>query len=518
MLIEIIALMCASQKSRLVSHVNAVYNQALSSKKYHQFLSEKIIDILNIHVETDDFKDIIDCNDKMILNNIKWLLYNSVTDEEKMGTWYWMSMLLNSKNKYKIMRGYPKKRNIISAPIFFVWNLFLSNNNQIITILYKFYLNENENHIYLILALLYWFYKNINNNLIDYNKIISDHGGYNSIIYYSLNDHIEIPQYAVDKHTKIGRIQGKNTKLFAEEGAVIFNKHQEMERWSYLEEIYMIMRGVHKNIISHETESNDDIITGYITEDQLKNIYSFPKGQILTSVWKKYVYIPLNENYVYKGPWNIKTNTSGKEKLRKLKFRFDIVKIFCKHVLTGDIMKDNNGEYWIRYDLISAVNSEKWIIKILIDTIRNENIHVVDRISMGVYQLSYFSDNEDFIYDCLFGKIGLYYEFLLLYLLEVGDTGLYNVIVKDEECYIIDIEDDTTKKEFINYWDIFARKPSNNLVQLISKGIEKNKEKLMEWIKNIEDKIDEIKILSEKYGIQLDIMKKIENLKEILSK
>ena len=517
LLLEVITLICASKKSRLVSHVNAVYYQALTN--FQKMLDQNMLIVQNLHVDNSFYSEVEDLNDKTLLNKIKWLLENAKVDDEKMGTWYYMKMLIQSTNKYKISRGFPKKRNISSPPIFFVWNILLTHNSSIMSTLYKFYLNENENHIYIILGLLTWFYKPEKHDLIDISKIIDENGGEKSIIFKAMNDEIQVPEYAIDKHTKKGRINGKDTKTFAKEGAVIYNKAEWMDKWNHLEEIYMKVRGVEEpNLDGTGIESDYKI-----TDDHMKKIISSPKGQVLTSSWKKYVYMPLNENFVYKGPWKIGESSTKKEKekLKKLKFRFEVIKQFSNNVLTGDVIEDERKNLWLRYPLLSSINSDKWIIKTTYDKITNNMIDIVDRKSIGCIQLSFFSNNYDTIYEYMFGEKILYNDFILLYLLEVGDTGLYNVLLKENMCYIIDIDDDTTKTEFTELWNIFGRKPSETVVDVINKGIVMCKDKILENLKVIEEKIDIIKSISEKYKFEFNenkMLEKIKNVKDVICK
>jgi hypothetical protein len=198
--------------------------------------------------------------------------------------------------------------------------------------------------------------------------------------------------------------------------------------------------------------------------------------------------MPLDEEYVYKGEWMINNKSSKKEreKLRKLKFRFEIIKIFKASVLTGNILKDDD-KLWIRYSLLSKVESKNWRLNLVFDKITEKNILVVDKKSLNILPLSNFCDNFDYISSCLFGNINLYCDFLLLYILGVGDTGLYNVLLYDGIPWIIDIDDDTTKVEFKEKWNIFGRKPGKIVVDVIENGIENNKNDIKKYIDDIEN-------------------------------
>jgi hypothetical protein len=499
-LIELITFMCASKKSRLVSHVNATYYEAVCKGE---------IQLKMIKIENNLYVDVNDNQDRENLNIIKWLLHNAKDDEEKMGTWYYMKMISNSNNKYKISRGYPKKRMILSNPIFYVWNMLLEKNNEIIDILYKFYLYENENHIYLNLGLLTWFYNDVPQEEIDINSIIDQYDGIENIISKATYHDICIPEYAIDKHTKKGKMNGKNSTVFALEGSLVTNKPEWMRKWDYLEVIYKKMRGI-------TNEDYDEIVSGILNKEQVDNILKCPNGQILTSSWKKYVFIPKHEEFVYKGPWNAEEMLRKKDKMRKLKFRFDICKKYGKNILIGEILKDELNQYWIKYPRISSIEPDKWIITSVIDKINNKMIDVVDRKSMGFLQLSYFSDQEDIMKKYLFEEYKLYCDLILLYLLNVGDTGLYNILISNEKCYIIDIDDDTTKTEFSEIWHVFGRKPSSTVVDVISKCLN---DEVLTYLSFINENLENFGLMASKYKIDFDIEKmkiKIDNVISVI--
>jgi hypothetical protein len=558
LIIKLIYLMCKAKKSRLVSHINAVYYQSIMTPSYHNKLNElksNVIDTIRyIEINFDDVNikrediNFMKEEDKILIKKIRWLFSNSKNNDEKMSTWFYMKSLMLSENKYKILRGFPKKRCIMSSPIFIIWNDMLEKNIEIINILYKAFLNENEIHIYLILALIVFYYENdikcddiLVDDFFDYD--------FNKII----NTNIDIPSYAIDKHTKKGRSIGKDTIDFAVEGSIINNSHEWNKNWNDLQEIYIDFRkfspkfilntnidNILKIIMNKECKNEvdllerkedkedkdvvnyDDIVDDIMSKELRKKILDekTPRGQILTSKWKKYVYMPLDEEYVYKGEWMINNKSSKKEreKLRKLKFRFEIIKIFKASVLTGNILKDDD-KLWIRYSLLSKVESKNWRLNLVFDKITEKNILVVDKKSLNILPLSNFCDNFDYISSCLFGNINLYCDFLLLYILGVGDTGLYNVLLYDGIPWIIDIDDDTTKVEFKEKWNIFGRKPGKIVVDVIEKGIENNKNDIKKYIDDIDNSFIVFKNISEKYAINLDkddFMKKIKEIKKTL--
>lgn len=571
-LIECITMMCLSTKSRLGSHVNAVFYQSLSTPEYFERLCELkpgILDVMkNIenHAKLPNIKDVSD-EDRFLVGRCWWLLRNAKSDDEKMATFFYMRILLNSENKYKIPRGYPKKRNISSEPIFMVWNDMLDivspRRRKMLELCYKMFLNENERHIYLVLGLFVFFYMDeVKSEVVDVNSVIEKHGGIEKIVYLAMNENIVIPEYAIDKHTKKGRSKGKDSVVFAVEGAVVENESEWMKKWKSLGDLYIDFRKFcpkftprltineiidswngklrngkreveeikkEKKVIRkskktcHDEADNSWIeeLSGLLTQEERLRIMddSTPRGQVLTSKWKKYVYMPLEDNFVYKGPWKMEgSSDKEKGKLKKLKFRFEVCDLFGANVLKGEVLKDDERNLWVKYPCLSCVDTKKWILNCVTDKITEKEIKVIDRKSLGILQLSSYPEKE--IMKCLFEK-NLYCDFLLLYILGVGDTGLYNVLTFVEEVFIIDIDDDTTKSEFRELFDVFGRRPSEGIVKLIEEGVKKNKEMIGEYLTNLENKVEDIVKIGEKNGLKIDreeIVKKVVNVKNVVLK
>jgi hypothetical protein len=577
-LIEIIALMAESEKSRLGSHVNAVYYQAVSTPEYFDRLNELRPSVLETfkkiesNPEVNDFTiEGVEEEDGFLITRIVWLLKNAETEDEKMATFFYMRHLLNSENKYKIPRGYPKKRNISSAPIFMVWNEMMRSSpedrKEMIVLLYKQFLEENEPHIYLVLALfVYFFYEEVESKEIDVDAIIEENGGLEKIKEDAMSVDVEIPDYAVDKHTRKGRVQGKDSVVFAIEGARVENESAWMKPWKDLENIYIdfrkfmpkfvpkrkaseivdiwmgrssgksevvstkpVKKRVSKKKSTQKTSeipsvSWDDIVTGEMTKEHREKIMSddTPRGQLLTSKWKKYVYMPTDEYYVYKGPWKTSDSTEKEQqKLRKLKFRFDVAREMKARVLKGEILMDDEKNVWVRYPTLSNVPSSEWKLHLVHDKISDKVIRVVDRQSLGTLPMAYYASDEKKMDMYLFGKLNLYCHFLLLYVLGVGDTGLYNVLIGDLGPFIIDIDDDTTKTEFTEVWSIFGKRPGDSVVKVLEEGVRKKREKIKACLDNMEEHVEKMVELGEKNGLVIDgkeLKGRIENVKNVLLK
>jgi hypothetical protein len=563
-LIEIVLLMCASEKSRLGSHVNAVYYQALSTPLYYDRLNLFRPSILKEFEKNDEkMEDEQDLDHFLIEKILNLLGSKDSSEDKKMMTFFYLRSLLNSNNKYKIPRGYPKKRNIQSEPIFIIWNELLKmNKDEMIEILYKQFLNENERHIYLVLAMMVFFFGNeVERKEYDVKKMIQDLGGVEKIVNYAMYTKVIIPDYAIDKHTKKGRSSGKDGLTFVLEGAYVENESEWSKKWKILGEIYVDYRKFmsqqpvvpkprrsktpkpsNKSEASESEVSESAVSEGAVSEGKQEIIDSpmktteriskeeriklmsdeTPRGQILTSKWKKYVYIPIDEPFVYKGRWN-KNSGSSKErnKLKNLKFRFDVCERMKANVLTGKIIQDDEDNLWIRYRNMNIIPPSDWMAKKVLDTVSEKEIIVLDRLSMGITPLAYYAHDEKTTAEYLFGEKKLFCDFILLYVLGVGDTGLYNVLLGKYGPLIIDIDDDTTKTKFEHVWSIFGRKPNMAVVKVLEEGVKRERDYLKNYLNELESKLEEIRELALENRVKDDVeiwKNKIENVRDVILK
>jgi hypothetical protein len=133
-------------------------------------------------------------------------------------------------DKEKITR---QGRNIMSPPIYELWNVMLASGNEYVSILYEWYRYENESQLYLILACLILILppEVMGNQLRPAPTIPSP------IIH---REPLVVPSWALDKHTKEGRAAGKTSVDFALEGSLIANPHHYQRE--DLRELYLLMR------------------------------------------------------------------------------------------------------------------------------------------------------------------------------------------------------------------------------------------------------------------------------------
>jgi hypothetical protein len=546
-ILECVAILCRCKKSRLGSFVNAAFYQCVMTPEYHEQLEVKRPTLLEafrkIETRKDDSEGFngFEKDDAFLIARIRELLDTAESDDEKMCTFFYIRNLYESKNKYKISRGYPKRRMISSEPIFVVWNDLLDrcpqNKKSYLEQCYKMFLNENERHIYLVLSMLVYFFPCVEEEIdvsdIDLEKLVDD----------AMNLDIEIPEYAIDKHTRRGRSNGKTSVDFAVEGSIVENEAEFMYRWKVLHDIYVdfrkfkpkfvpviyfmnvvsILRG-HDISASKNIKGWEKIIDEKMSKEQREKLLSddMPRGQVLTSNWKKYVYVPRNEYFVYKGPWNVLTSTEKeRDKLRKLKFRFAVCNMMRARVLKGSVMIDDLQCLWVKYPSLACIESSEWKLNLVEDKVSGKNIYVTDRASMGILPMSYYSHDEKRMKMYLFGKLGMYRDFILLYVLCVGDTGLYNVLVGELGPLIIDIDDDTTKKEFTDVWSIFGRRPVDSVVDVLKTGVEENQDTLNEYLHNLDESLEKIVELAESFDVKFKLSEarnRVNNVKEVLIK
>ena len=221
-LARIVITMCASTKSRLVSHTRACLYFPTFAPHVRPAAIEAVPELEDgLDFVGRKYRDVrapqfgIDLDDlatyqKCIVAIKEWNMLPGAT--RYLGVRYALK-LRESKNQYKIERGWPKKRMIASNPVFFIWNFLLGLENPAIDTCYKWYLNENEPSIYLMLAICIAVTPEVP-------RIVIHPRFCESIVSMK---RFKMPLWAVDKHTEAGRNAGKTAVDFAHEGSRVVN-------------------------------------------------------------------------------------------------------------------------------------------------------------------------------------------------------------------------------------------------------------------------------------------------------
>lgn len=239
LLVKLVAAMCRATKSRLVSHTRACFYFPVFAP-HIQHIALRFVPQLNeavlaveaaVAAAPPAAPQIADMNPEDLLAYRRFVV--AVRDwrvlpgsTRYLGVRYALQ-LHASNQQYKIERGWPKKRCIASSPVFFAWNWMLAaaaGAKEAIEICYKWYLNENENGIYLMLAVCIMVTPELPRCVI-YPRIDTD-GAIAAAM-----EPMDMPDWAVDKHTEAGRAAGKTAVDFAHEGSRV------LRGWSLFPEL-----------------------------------------------------------------------------------------------------------------------------------------------------------------------------------------------------------------------------------------------------------------------------------------
>jgi hypothetical protein len=318
--------------------------------------------------------------------------------------------------------------------------------------------------------------------------------------------------YVFDKHTQEGKRLGRGITHFFEVGAYVCNvgypdtrKEASQKLYEFIEQhmsniprpkfrlIRQAIRNNEFNLPQPVTASVLEIEQQSIATNKVKPIttvvpYILPAspediealsdpdplyGQTVTASWK--VVTVITPKYVYKGPYSrldaIKGVVQRSERLKELGDKWFVEQQIIKYGSDLYLRSENIGS--------EVVDNYKWTVK----KIKGDLIgRVVDRESMGapraidVYRKEGRLPEEQWF--------GILYHFILRYVLQIADTGLWNVIngkgLDYEESRHDDIKEDQ-KKSLLEL--LMRKKPEKNLAKDFVKHLNIYKEQLVERLK-----------------------------------
>lgn len=281
---------------------------------------------------------------------------------------------------------------------------------------------------------------------------------------YPLIDN-KFPDYVYDIHTG----SKKDVLDFALDGALVVNEctKYKNEKWRK----YYIQ---FKERISGRTRFDAVLTKKYMNE--------CIRGQKLTSYTKPFVYIPTSEHYgnmvgnVYKGPY-LKTDKRN----ILLTMRIDMLR-GTKYVLLPEKISQEKDD-WYMFKYLGSIKDIKYTEQH--DNVSNTDIKVIDREKSKINQVSKLSEEEMLE---VYNKI--IYSLLDLFIMGVGDVGPWNMLMSDNEPYIIDIED-TRSNEILDIplCKQIMTKTSKKNAELLQKVIDGNKEEIIKYVaKHVESK------------------------------
>lgn len=495
--VNLLVFMCRQPKSRLVST-----SRVLIQDK--DFMYELIPELLEWREEIEKNTDPVERVVYVLQNRDRGELFALLAVR-------YAYQLHLSKEKEIIEKRSSKDLKIRKAKcliVYKLWNIYLEGGDETINLLYRWYTNENENWIYLVLATLTFVTAKVNSGCVKNKK-----EGPSPLELYqkALQSNLSPPDWAVDKHTKEGRNKGKGAMDFAKEGARIENA------WHYspkvLEMAYMRNKeedekqeasSARKKIVPEEDETKleYDFI---LSEEEEEEIRSSLRGQLLTSSAKRPVY--LTPDYVYKGCFP--NEKKYRQRFVCLQKRMeDLEKLGTKFVRVY-FGSDSKDGLWMRSKNISRVPFSDWTYIEKEGGLEGGLVKIVNKESMGIRELHSVSD--DIIMEVLFGKEFMFLSYLNAALLGVGDQNLRNnLLVEDGEgnlsSYLIDLEDNTGRKE-ITCWSGVFSKPGKKLEKIVLEGMEKykRKEEVQDYIRSL-GKREDVSFTQENYDMLCSLL------------
>jgi len=410
---------------------------------------------------------------------------------------YFAMKLFNSEEKVKLPRLNPetgKTRNIASPIIFQMWNKLLKvySKNSTLQLFYKWFCTCNENHISLINALaLFLENQNVNVNPVVLPDNYQDY--LNLAIDNALTTTLHIPECAIDMHTKRGRSMGKNRKDFAQSGSMVTNQWEPLYE-ERLEHHYNIIKENGTTSVQEIENAIENLSLDpfQIDESLLQLLEQSPRGQILTANWKPYVYLPKQSPYssfVYKGPFG----SGAKQSIATENYyrAYQAFKILGSSVIPVRTAEDVRKRKWLIIDSVADIPSEKWKTDTVFDKVSSQQIEVVQPNSLGYSRLVDLSEDEQ--YEYLFGESFFFGSYMDAALLGRGDMGMWNalVVLKSKKVYLIDYDNDTSRKEMNHLADVFSK---NNLAvrKIIDRGWVARRKDICDRFRQYKDKIIEL--------------------------
>lgn len=271
------------------------------------------------------------------------------------------------------------------------------------------------------------------------------------------------------------------------------------------------------------------VVTHTLTKEQIDTLFSpsTPRGQLLCGKHKKQVLIPREGEFkglVIKGPWR----ANEIEKLNKMLFRMRVMNLLNVKCVPFSVVNGEDGNGYTFYRNLSPFDPSQWRV----DAVRDNNIAVqvvdmngtvslsygmdilrIDRGSMGVVQMSNLQPQEQ--RELLFGDQFVFSGLVVLALMQVGDVGLFNILVVNRIAHIVDYEESTTRVAFTSLGN-FLKQSVEKYVTMFFNGIRDNKEKITTMITRIEESLPKIKQLASKHGVVTNFDNEWSNIKSVL--
>ncbi len=364
--------------------------------------------------------------------------------------------------------------------------------NEALVTLYKWYMKENEEHIYLILAALLCVTPdpqilNISEGDIDY-----------TAVWANAMKPFDMPDWAVDKHTREGRKAGMTAAEFATEGAYVENE------WCPYPELGLAYIAVRLSLAKSESSTalasplhtapppaplpanvtvRRRVTHKLLTEEQVIQLQDpkTPRGQLLTSPSKQPVYLPRAPcaevlcGWVWKGPFAPDTS-----RLVMTRWRTECFRFMGSAVNAPEFMPDYAGNIWLRFPSLATASPDKWVVSMKRGSCEDFDVAVVERKSTGALQL--IECKELMQAKAMFEPRRLILSLIDAAMLCTGDMGMWNIIGNAKgEVKIVDYTD-TSHRESITQWSHLFAKGGEKVDRLFDNGVPGFQGKIREHI------------------------------------
>ena len=361
-------------------------------------------------------------------------------------------------------------------------------------------LKHKEHYLYLYHAMALIIYEDqirkIDQNIdelihIDVEKVYEDH--------MKTESNIELDSFVFDRHT--GATTSRSD--FALEGARVANECQELYIDKYRQmynEFKILIDDDEEQKKSKKRKNNEKISTmkkakispddeiirlGYqldleFIQDQLSNL---PHGQRRTSSHKKAVFI--SSDYVYKGPYSGNSPNDTKKLLNNLYFTRAMIVLEESLKLPDNLRSvvdwhsvikiENSEEYYLKQKSLGILSNEDGDRE-LVTTKVEKDVQVLRRGS-HIHRLIEIENNLENSEEIYRATIQHFY---LRYLLNIGDSGTWNILVRrDEHQGICGIDFEEIRSEK-------AKKITDPLLMIMSKVSKQQRQIYQSYTNQIE--------------------------------
>lgn len=515
-LCSLVAYMCSQKKTRVVSFIRAYYGTAVS---HHPDLLDE--NLMKKYKEIDSQPgSSLQKWERCLESPYPYLSVN-----------YALQMMANKQSKVEGVNMMPllgRKTNKVSL-MYACWLKLYEKvaDKETVKILFQWFREENEEHIYLIFA--HVLLNEPDKCSYEVEKYELQLEKWRRLAY---EETIEIPSFVVDLHTKKGRATGAGKLKFALEGSKVENEYTAFANLDAMKEVYVeikkredatqpevqaaepakrakvrkakepavvvvekpvvakkaLVRRKTNNVVNIEKLRSIIEVKEFTEEHNqaivLKDTYV---GQIISAKWKPQTYMvregPL-KGQVIKGPFPLK------EKMLTLASRvrgFDMMNCRTSPL---KFLVDTDGQIWLQMEAFATVPAEEWRYEERMDTILGRMVKTVVRESLGTKQM--WNKTMEEVRQFMFGEYFLFGDYIVAAAFGCGDMGIWNCLASDTDAIIIDFEDSTTRKSIDNAWEVFAKCPHLKYRTMFRDGAIQSRVRILQVIESLESHKQEL--------------------------